>query len=223
MSDETEQKPRLIKVLMLGDDYVGKSTISDAIMRHGIPDQEGHEVCIPIFMEGRKMFVEKPVYFEEQLLNVQIWDTDCVEHEQVIPPKYFENVDVAIMCIDMTNKESFENIGKWIELLDERTPIEVPIGFVGNKCDEAKKFQVTKEEVTSIGEELEGFVHFISAYKNQGIEELLALICETALNEDSASTEEDEQKKSRTDVWKNNVKNEKVLFEEEKDDKCNIF
>ena len=72
-------------------------------------------------------FVNTLIDYQGQKVNICIWDTTGQEAYRSLIKEYFRNTDVAIIVVDLTNVESFESIGSWIEKVHSNT---------GNtKCD----------------------------------------------------------------------------------------
>jgi len=53
---------------------------------------------------------------------------------------------VAIVCYDITNRTSFENVNKWISEARNYRGDEIMIVLVGNKLDDEENRAVTTEE-----------------------------------------------------------------------------
>ena len=51
-----------------------------------------------------------------------------------------------LLIYDITNKNSFNSIGKWMESIDEVSSANTKVILVGNKIDMEGERQVTKEE-----------------------------------------------------------------------------
>jgi len=177
-----------IKVIMLGDHGVGKTSLCKAIIQFETPDQEADEVHLPIFdneTESEKLYHEKNFQFEEETVRLQFWDIPKGENHVKLPNIYFHNTKVALICFDLTDKKSFENVRKWIGILDERaSDDEVNIGLIACKADKEAEQQVTFEEVQNLNDEYGGFIQYVSSIKEKGIFDLLELVCEAAFYDD---------------------------------------
>jgi small GTP-binding protein len=86
---------------------------------------------------------------------------------------YFRDTDGVILVFDVTDKESFENVRDlWIKEVKERAPENVQIAFVGNKTDLNGKEQVSLQEANELALANSTIVRFVSAKKNQGLNEV---------------------------------------------------
>jgi len=52
----------------------------------------------------------------------------------------------AVIVYDVTNPESFENAGKWMDEVRQERGDDVIVALVGNKTDMAEKRRVSREE-----------------------------------------------------------------------------
>jgi len=197
-----------IKVILLGDHGVGKTSLCKAIIQSEAPDQEADEVHLPIYdndTDNEKLYHEKVFQFEDETVRLQFWDIPKGEKYSNLPNIFFHNTKVALICFDITDKQSFENARKWIEILDERTSNdEVNIGLIACKLDKEAEQQVTLEEIQIMSDEYGGFVQSVSALQEKGIFDLLELVCESAFYEDEEEENQDttENKKLNFNLFK---------------------
>jgi len=197
-----------IKVILLGDHGVGKTSLCKAIIQSEAPDQEADEVHLPIYdndTDNEKLYHEKVFQFEDETVRLQFWDIPKGEKYSNLPNIFFHNTKVALICFDITDKQSFENARKWIEILDERTSNdEVNIGLIACKLDKEAEQQVTLEEIQNMSDEYGGFVQSVSALQEKGIFDLLELVCESAFYEDEEEENQDttENKKLNFNLFK---------------------
>ena len=89
------------------------------------------------------------MYLEEgKTIRLQLWDTAGQERFRSLIPSYIRDSHVAVICYDITNKKSFDNLDKWIKDVKLERGDDVIIVLVGNKLDLATdKRQVSLEDV----------------------------------------------------------------------------
>ena len=81
-----------------------------------------------------------------------MWDTAGQERFSGITRSYFKGIDACILVFDLTNKESFHSISRWIgELREHGTGFENRI-LVGNKLDLAEANNSILDEMKSANE-----------------------------------------------------------------------
>lgn len=152
------------KVVFVGDTAVGKTSI---IMRF-------HQ---NMFMENTSgtigsAFISKEIETKKGLVCMNIWDTAGQERYRSLVPMYARGAAVVILVFDVSDRESFEQLGEWTRVVKEEVPSAKMI-LCGNKCD--LRAQVPKEEVLSWAEAYEMKTVFVSAKTSQRIKELFDL------------------------------------------------
>ena len=78
-------------------------------------------------------------------LRLQIWDTAGQERFRCLIPSYLRDCHVILVCFDVTNCCTLDNVPDWIELAQKERfgRIKKPlIVLVGNKVDEDSQRQV---------------------------------------------------------------------------------
>merc|ERR1711981_965560 len=63
----------------------------------------------------------KTLHIDGESIRLQLWDTAGQERFRVLIPSYIKDSSVAIIVFDITNRQSFENVNKWVkDVRDER-------------------------------------------------------------------------------------------------------
>jgi Ras-related protein Rab-6A len=75
------------------------------------------------------------MYVEDKVIILNLWDTAGQERFKSLIPSYIKDSAVAIVCYDVTNKESFLSVEKWIEDAKAIREDDVLLILVGNKAD----------------------------------------------------------------------------------------
>ena len=66
---------------------------------------------------------------------LNIWDTAGQERYRSLIPIYLRAAQAALICYDVTNRQSFLSLEHWIEDVQKICPSDIHIYIVGNKCD----------------------------------------------------------------------------------------
>ena len=135
----------LIKYIIIGDTYVGKSNLLIKFT-HGIFKEE-YEATIGV------EFGIKNIDIENKRYQIQIWDTAGQENFKSITKGYYKNSACAIIVYDITSRETFNNVINWIDECKNLCPKNVFMVLVGNKSDLEDKRLVTTEEGKELAEE----------------------------------------------------------------------
>ena len=72
-------------------------------------------------------------------VKAQIWDTAGQEQFRSITKLFYKNSQAAIVVYDVTERESFEDVGSWLEEIEEnRDQDDMLVYLVGNRVDLAE-------------------------------------------------------------------------------------
>ena len=168
MSDEV-----ILKFLILGDITVGKTTLLLKYIDNFTP-----EIYISTLGVDYKT---KNIVFNGIKVSLQIWDTAGQERYKVITKSFVKGTDGIIFMYDITQKESFINIKKWIEETEGENPGEVKKIIVGNKIDKDEDRQVTDEMKEKLSKEVDIDLIEVSAKKGIDVDKVFDILVEKIL------------------------------------------
>ncbi len=84
------------------------------------------------------------------MVKAQIWDTSGSERYRSITTGHYRAAVGALLVFDLVDKESFDQLGYWLNCLREHADPNIIIALVANKCDivqeDEKLRQVTQLE-----------------------------------------------------------------------------
>lgn len=165
---------------MIGDTQVGKSCIIERFTNNKFKSNTSPTIGAA--------FQTRAVNTERGTVTLQIWDTAGQEKYRALAPLYFRAVDVAVLCFDVGNINSFMSLGVWIEELKHKAPEHAKIVFAGNKVDVGNERVVEREKAAECAES-NGAVGYmeVSAKTGDGIEELFELVANAYLDTKKAS------------------------------------
>lgn len=97
-------------------------------------------------------------------------DTAGEEKYRALAPLYYRDSDGALLVFDITKRESFERIEKWVfELLNSNNAIKIAI--CANKSDLVDSYQISEEQIMKLAEKLDAQWFIISAKTGEMVEE----------------------------------------------------
>ena len=163
MTEQSENKELLYKILLLGDSSVGKTCF---LMRY--TDNTYQEIHMSTIGIDNKF---KDVELEDgKKVKIQIWDTAGQDRFRSITRNYYKGANGIVLIFDVTNKKSYENVKNWVKQIKEEVSSRVTIILVANKIDDVNHRIVTKEEGEKIANEC-GLMFFeCSAKTGENIE-----------------------------------------------------
>jgi len=132
------------------------------------------------FKENYKMtigvsFAVKTININGKRVKLQIWDTGGQERFQYVRPLYYKGTMGCILLFDLTNRESFDHLPKWIEEVQKESG-SVPMLLVGNKSDLKDARALTREEAQAFADDLTIKYVESSAKSGEGIGDVFKLL-----------------------------------------------
>lgn len=166
---------------------VGKTSLITRFMYDTFDDQYAATIGID--------FLLKTMYLEDnRTIRLQLWDTAGQERFRSLIPSYIRDSHVAVICYDITNKKSFENLNKWIQDVKLERGDDVIIVVVGNKSDLNNKRQVTMEECETYLKSINGkFCIETSTKSNHNVKQLFKKIASSLPDIESSTKDEPSQ------------------------------
>ena len=102
---------------------------------------------------------------DKKTVKLQIWDTAGQERYRTITNAYYWGSDGILLCVDATNKKSFDSIPDWLNEIEKYTDEDVKKILLVNKSDQSSKIEVTKEDLDKFSAE-HGIPYLYTSAKN---------------------------------------------------------
>ena len=128
----------MIKLVIIGDSSVGKTNF---IFRF----TEGRFSTFHVATVGfdyKSRIIKLPS--NKKKVKLQIWDTAGQERYMALNKNLFQKVQGIILMYDLTNRDSFENLNGWLNLVTQNVSNKI-IMLVGNKLDLAEEKRIVTE------------------------------------------------------------------------------
>ncbi len=154
--------PIEVKVCIIGDTDVGKTSLSTRYCHGEFPDNSTPTIGAS--------FLQRRVVVDNVEISLQIWDTAGQERFRSMAPMYYRGAKAAICVFDVTNEESFNRVTTWLRDLRAHADPNVVICLAGNKCDKAASFDLAKCD--SLAKTLGGSFFRTSALTGEGVQEI---------------------------------------------------
>ena len=114
------------KIILIGDIGVGKTSIINRYINNSFTENS----------EKSTLYKTKKIDIDaETNANLEIWDTAGEERYMSVTRNYYNDSKGAMVIYDLTKKNTFENLDKWIKDLKDYAPKNIVIMVVGNKSD----------------------------------------------------------------------------------------
>ncbi|KAF5313042.1 hypothetical protein D9619_003556 [Psilocybe cf. subviscida] len=143
----------LMKYIVIGEAGTGKSCLLHHFTHNSFKDHSQHTIGVE--------FSSRTVKLGEKRIKLQLWDTAGQERFRSVTRSYYRGAAGAILVYDITNRDSFANLSRW--LADARTLASphLVVVLVGNKSDREDDREVEWSEASRWAAEND--VHFLEA------------------------------------------------------------
>ena len=183
--EEIDEYDMMIKVILIGDSGVGKTNIMSKFLKNQFLENSKATVGVEF---GSKLFIH-----ENHKIKAQIWDTAGQEKYKAITGAYYKGSKGALVIYDITRKDTFANIEKWVNDLKTTGDPKITIIIIGNKNDLADKRQVTKEEGEEKAKSFGCAFLETSAFSGDNIDKAFDIMVKEIYEKFSSDTGGDEQ------------------------------
>lgn len=142
--DANQKVDFVFKVVLIGDSAVGKSQILARFAR----DEFSLDSKATIGVE----FQTRTLLLQHKSIKAQIWDTAGQERYRAVTSAYYRGAVGALLVYDITKRQTFEHIPRWLEELRGHADKNIVIMLVGNKTDIGDQRAVATEDAKEFAE-----------------------------------------------------------------------
>jgi small GTP-binding protein len=154
-------KAREVKVVLLGDTGVGKSSlVLRFVTKNFRPFSESTIGA---------SFMSKLVMVNGAAVKFQIWDTAGQEKYRSLAPMYYRGAAAAILVYDVTSMQSFRKVKNWCKELQSYGPEDIVLVLAGNKVDLADQREVDAATAKRYADEIGALFLETSAKENTNV------------------------------------------------------
>ena len=185
------------KIVLIGDINVGKTSILSRF-RYGSFESD--------YMPTLGIdFFSKNLFFEDKTIRLILWDTAGQERFRSLIPSYLKNADCIIIVFDITNKESFLSLNKWLTDAKNNASENTIYVICGNKIDLKERRTVNENEINEYIEKNTGVIYMECSAKNgQGIKDLFNVIAKN-LGENNFAKSDFNVRSGNSDINDNKI------------------
>ena len=175
MKKETQKKSEVkefeVKICLLGDVNVGKTSIASRFCKNSFTDNYINTI-------GGAYQQQNIVLNNGAKIKLHIWDTSGQDRFRSMTNLYYRDAQVAILTYDVTNEQSLESLNYWLNELNDKVEIDnMVLCLAGNKSDiESSKRKVSTAKGKAFAEEHNMIFYETSAKTGAGVKELFQAI-----------------------------------------------
>lgn len=139
MSSAAQRKKVLLKVIILGDSGVGKTSLMNQYVNKKFSNQYKATIGAD--------FLTAECMIDDKAVTLQIWDTAGQERFQSLGVAFYRGADCCVLVYDMTVAKTFDSLESWRDEFliqaSPRDPENFPFVVIGNKADLEPKRKVS--------------------------------------------------------------------------------
>ncbi|KAB2070440.1 Ras-related RABA4c -like protein [Gossypium arboreum] len=152
----------VFKVVLIGDSAVGKSQLLSRFTRNEFNIDSKATIGVE--------FQTKTLLIDHKSVKAQIWDTAGQERYRAVTSAYYRGAVGAMLVYDITKRQSFDHVAKWLEELRGHADKNIVIMLVGNKSDLASLRAVPIEDAKEFAQRESLFFMETSALEATNVE-----------------------------------------------------
>ena len=101
-------------------------------------------------------------------LELNIWDFAGEEKYRTLFPAYANGASAAFLLFDTTNKESLDDIGNWVKIIDGNANFNIVKQVIATKIDLKSEREVFKKDSTEFCQKYDWFTEVTSTSSKTG-------------------------------------------------------
>lgn len=217
MSDDEETETvQDVKVVLLGESGVGKSSIIKRFVTQIFDPDIDPSISSKVSPKEIKIIdIKKKIKFN-------IWDTAGQEKYRSLAKIFYKDAPIIIFVYNITSKESFDYLKNyWYNQVKESSIKNVIFGVVGNKSDLYQNSDVDEKEARDWADSINAIFQLTSAKSNSGIDVLFQNLAKKYFDPKYDYKKEDNEAKEdyvkRKKEQEENKKKEKQKDDDEDD------
>ncbi|KAL4339370.1 hypothetical protein GQ457_08G024120 [Hibiscus cannabinus] len=152
----------VFKAVLIGDSAVGKSQLLARFTRNEFNIDSKATIGVE--------FQTKTLLIDRKSIKAQIWDTAGQERYRAVTSAYYRGAVGAMLVYDITKRQSFDNVAKWLEELRGHADKNIVVMLVGNKSDLGSLRAVPMEDAKEFAQQEGLFFMETSALEDTNVE-----------------------------------------------------
>eukprot|EP01089_Gocevia_fonbrunei_P020674 TRINITY_DN775_c0_g1_i1.p1 TRINITY_DN775_c0_g1~~TRINITY_DN775_c0_g1_i1.p1 ORF type:complete len:229 (+),score=59.24 TRINITY_DN775_c0_g1_i1:32-718(+) len=177
----SSRKKVLLKIIILGDSGVGKTSLMNQYVNKKFSNQYKATIGAD--------FLTKEVMVDDKLVTLQIWDTAGQERFQSLGVAFYRGADACVLVFDVNVAKTFENLKSWREEFliqaGPKDPEKFPFIVIGNKIDLEQSRVVSRKRAQNWCEQTGNIPYFETSAKEAiNVEQAFQVVAKNAMKDD---------------------------------------
>ncbi|KAF9607926.1 hypothetical protein IFM89_003740 [Coptis chinensis] len=164
----------VFKIVLIGDSAVGKSQILSRFARNEFTLDSKATIGVE--------FQTRTLVIQHKSVKAQIWDTAGQERYRAVTSAYYRGALGAMLVYDITKRQTFDHIPRWLEELRSHADKNIVIILIGNKSDLENQRAVPTEDAKEFAQKEGLFFLETSALEATNVENAFSTILTEIFN-----------------------------------------
>ncbi|KAK4373611.1 hypothetical protein RND71_008995 [Anisodus tanguticus] len=166
--DASQKIDYVFKVVLIGDSAVGKSQILARFARNEFSLDSKATIGVE--------FQTRTLVIQHKSVKAQIWDTAGQERYRAVTSAYYRGAVGAMLVYDITKRQTFDHIPRWLEELRAHADRNIVIILIGNKTDLEDQRAVPTEDAKEFAQKEGLFFLETSALEATNVEDAFSTV-----------------------------------------------
>ncbi|XP_055836349.1 ras-related protein Rab11D [Solanum dulcamara] len=172
--DSSQKIDYVFKVVLIGDSAVGKSQILARFARNEFSLDSKATIGVE--------FQTRTLVIQHKSVKAQIWDTAGQERYRAVTSAYYRGAVGAMLVYDITKRQTFDHIPRWLEELRAHADRNIVIILIGNKTDLKDQRAVPTEDAMEFAQKEGLFFLETSALEATNVEDAFSTVLTEIFN-----------------------------------------
>ncbi|KAG5609110.1 hypothetical protein AABB24_007431 [Solanum stoloniferum] len=172
--DSSQKIDYVFKVVLIGDSAVGKSQILARFARNEFSLDSKATIGVE--------FQTRTLVIQHKSVKAQIWDTAGQERYRAVTSAYYRGAVGAMLVYDITKRQTFDHIPRWLEELRAHADRNIVIILIGNKTDLKDQRAVPTEDAKEFAQKEGLFFLETSAMEATNVEDAFSTVLTEIFN-----------------------------------------
>nr|ODN95634.1 rab family protein [Cryptococcus depauperatus CBS 7855] len=146
----------LFKFIVIGEAGTGKSCLLYQCIHEEFKENSAHTIGVE--------FSSRTLRIGDRNIKLQLWDTAGQERFRSVTRSYYRGAAGVILVYDITSRQSFANLAKWLADCRALASPHLVVVLVGNKLDKEEEREVEYAEGSRWAQENSGV--YLSTLRN---------------------------------------------------------
>ncbi|MFX1511190.1 MAG: Rab family GTPase [Promethearchaeota archaeon] len=159
-----ESKVLMVKVVMLGEPAVGKTSLVQRFVRESFGGRYQATMGLDLSL--------KEVDLSQGTVKIQLWDLGGQLAFKTLRQRFYSGTRGAMLVYDVTRPSTLHNLQIWLQELQTNVPTKTPFVVLGNKSDLGDMCVVNEKDEKSWAERSKALANYrTSAKTGDNVEE----------------------------------------------------